>query len=395
MSHLRKHLMTAALLFVAVALTVATTGTAQDEAKAVVLLRVPERGIQPQAAVDARGVVHLLYFKGDPASGDVFYTRSDDGDRFQNAIRVNSQPGSVIAVGNIRGAHLALGKNGRVHVAWNGSQKALPKAPGDATPMLYTRLDEGGKAFEPQRNLIQQTASVLDGGGSLAADNDGNVYMFWHSPAPGKKGLVNRRVWVAVSTDEGKTFAAEKPAVKDETGACGCCGMRAFADGKGTLYAFYRGAKTEDQRDMLLLTSTDRSKTFRVEPIHPWAINSCPMSSEAFAEGPDGLVVAAWDTNEQVYFARVDPATGKRAAPIAAPGSGDGRKHPALAVNARGETLLAWTEGMGWNRGGALAWQVFDRDGVPTKERGRADGVPVWSLVTAFVRPDGRFAIMY
>jgi DNA-binding beta-propeller fold protein YncE len=42
--------------------------------------------------------------------------------------------------------------------------------------MLYARLDDAGTAFEPQRNLIQ-VAAGLDGGGSVAADQAGNVYV--------------------------------------------------------------------------------------------------------------------------------------------------------------------------------------------------------------------------
>jgi hypothetical protein len=358
-----------------------------------ILLRVPSDGIQPQVAVDARGVVHLVYFKGEPANGDIFYTRSKDGAHFEHPLRVNSHPGSAIAVGNIRGAHLALGKNGRVHVAWNGSGKAVPKAPGGRSPMLYTRLNDAQTAFEPQRNLLHSEV-YLDGGGSVAADGGGNVYVVWHAPEADKKGEENRRVWVAASTDEGKTFAPAKAASEDPTGACGCCGLRAFADGKGTVYTLYRGARDGEQRDMYLLTSTDKGKSFRGEDVHPWAIKTCPMSSEAFAEGP-GVVVAAWDTRGQVYFARIDSKTGKRSAPVAAPGAAHGRKHPAVAVNAKGDTLLVWTEGMGWERGGSLAWQVYDRDGNATAERGNAAGVPVWSLVAPFVRPDGRFAIVY
>jgi hypothetical protein len=361
------------------------------------LVRTPNHGIQPQVAVDGKGAVHLVYFKGEPGAGDLFYTTSRDGVHFGRAIRVNSQPGSAIAAGNIRGGHLALGKNGRPHVAWNGSNKARPLAPGKGrwlNPMLYARLDDAGKAFEPQRNLIR-SAVVLDGGGSVAADGKGNVYVFWHAPQPGKKGEGNRKVWVAASTDEGKTFAAERAATREPTGACGCCGLRAFADGKGRLYTLYRGAKDVTQRDMYLLSSTDKGKTFRLADVHPWAINTCPMSSEAFAEGPGGRVVAAWDTKGQVYFAPIDPKTGKPSSPVAAPGEGKGRKHPAVAVNGKGETVLVWTEGMGWERGGSLAWQVYDKAGKPTARRGRAEGVPVWSLVAVFVRPDGRFAIAY
>ena len=53
------------------------------------------------------------------------------------------------------------------------------------------------------------------------------------------------------------------------------------------------------------------------------------------------------------------------------------------------------TEGMDWNRGGSLAWQVFDKQGKLTGERGSARGVPVWSLIAVFARPDGGFTILY
>src|SRR5262249_20447454 len=147
----------------------------------------------------------------------------DGGGEFSRPLRVNSQPGSTIATGNIRGAHLAVGKNGRAHVAWMGSGQAAPKAPGKSSPMLYARLNDAGTAFEPQRNLIQAAAG-LDGGGSVAADASGNVAVAWHAPKPGTQGEVSRRVWVALSADEGKTFAREKPVSEPATGVCGCCG---------------------------------------------------------------------------------------------------------------------------------------------------------------------------
>jgi hypothetical protein len=50
---------------------------------------------------------------------------------------------------------------------------------------------------------------------------------------------------------------------------------------------------------------------------------------------------------------------------------------------------------MGWKKGGILAWQIYDKDGRATQEHGKADGVPVWSLVAVFARPDGGFTIVY
>jgi hypothetical protein len=238
----------------------------------VTLLRTPDGGIQPQAVVDARGVIHLIYLKGDPGGCDIFYARREPGkEGFSTPMRVNSQPGSAIAVGTIRGAQIALGKAGRVHVAWNGSGQAMPKGPGGGAPMLYTRLNDAGTAFEPQRNLMQRTRD-LDGGGTVAADGAGNVYVAWHAHDGSGKGEQGRRLWVARSRDGGKTFSGETVAFAQPTGACACCGTRAFAGSEGTVYVLYRSASTNVDRDMYLLVSRNRGDSFSGERIHPWKV---------------------------------------------------------------------------------------------------------------------------
>ena len=161
-------------------------------------VRVPGGGIQPQVQADDHGRVHMIYFTGDPARGDIYYVRSDDGgSTFSTPLRVNSQPQSAIAIGTVRGPHLALGKNGRVHVAWMGSDRAVPKIDGKAVPMLYTRLNDANDGFEPQRNVIQKYAG-LDGGGAVAADSEGNVYVAWHAPRS-QANEADRHVWVSRS----------------------------------------------------------------------------------------------------------------------------------------------------------------------------------------------------
>jgi len=342
--------------------------------------------------VDENAALHLIYFKGDAAGGDIYYVRKAKGAAaFSQAMRVNSQPGSAIATGTIRGAQLALGKNGRVHVAWNGSRQAEPHGPNGSMPMLYARLNDSGTAFEAQRNLMHE-GGALDGGGTLAADRAGNVWVAWHGMGE-VKGEDHRRVYIARSRDEGKTFAREAPAWSEPTGACACCGMKAFADERGVLYMLYRAATESVDRDMVLLVSRDAGQTFHGSRVDKWKLNACPMSSESAAES-GGRVEVAWQTEKQVYFAAVDPATARIAPRIAAPGEG-ARKFPALAINAKGETLLAWAEGTGWQKGGSLAWQVYDRSGLPEGTPGDAPGVPTWSFPAAIAGTDGSFTVIY
>jgi len=359
----------------------------------VTLIRTPNGGIQPQAAVDEQGALHLIYFTGEPGSGDIFYVRRKAGEEsFSTPLRVNSQSGSAIATGTIRGAHLAVGKGGRVHVSWMGAKNAEPKGPNGATPMLYARLNDAKIAFEPQRNVMQ-FAVGLDGGGSVAADKSGNVYVAWHGRGD-VEGEANRRVWVARSIDDGRTFSRETAAYKEPTGACGCCGMRAFADAQGSVYLLYRAATEEVNRDIYLLSSQDRGQSFQGVRLHNWKINACPMSSASITQGAE-KVLAAWETEGQVYFTQLAATLSKPSGPIAAPGATGKRKHPAIVGNARGETMLVWTEGMGWQKGGSLAWQIFDRDGKTAAVKGEAPGVPVWSLPTAVALANGDFAIIY
>ena len=114
------------LLILAGSVTAAEIG----HPRKVTLARVPDGGIQPQIAMDEKGAIQLIYFKGDPGNGDLYYARSRDGGAtFSKAVRVNSVPGSAVATGNIRGARIAVGKNGRVHVAWNGSHALTPGPP--------------------------------------------------------------------------------------------------------------------------------------------------------------------------------------------------------------------------------------------------------------------------
>jgi hypothetical protein len=369
----------------------------------VVLARVPHNGVQPQVLVDERGVLHMLYFAGEAANGNLFYVRSTDfGATFSAPVRVNSQDGSAIATGTIRGGHLALGRDGRVHVAWNGSGTAEPRlqAAGlqsyQTSPFLYTRSNRQGTAplkFEPQRNLMKRTHS-LDGGGTITADESGRVYAVWHAgPIGGSADESQRPVWISRSDDDGASFSPEKEAWTEPTGACGCCGLQALADPKQGLLILYRSATEKINRDIYLLRSRDQGRTFSGTRVHKWNLNACPMTSMALVARDRAL--AAWETAGQVYFGAIDPTSARIASPIAAPGTAAGRKHPRLAIAPNGDTLFVWTEGMAWARGGSLAWQRFDANGQPLSERGAAANVPVWSFAAVAPKPDGGFVIFY
>jgi hypothetical protein len=352
----------------------------------VVTRRVPDGGIQPRAILDSRGVLHLLYFKGDPPAGDLFYMTSNDlGRTFSPPVRVNTTPASVIGTGTMRGGQMALGRGGRVHVAW---MVATTKP----AVVRYSRSDLSGR-FESERTM--PTAMGDLDGPAVAADERGYVYVGWHGHAqnaPGKEE--SRAVWMRVSADEGKTFAPERPAWTQPTGACGCCGLEFYAARGGGLFILYRAAIESVHRDMYLLESTNHGADFKGTPVQRWDINACPMSSMSFAERGETLY-AAWETEGQVYAGAIDRARAAVPSSFAPEKGGQPRKHPRLAIAGDGDVLLAWDDGAGWGKGGQLHYEIFDSRGKPLTKDVSVDALPVWSFGAPIAAPGGTIVLFY
>ena len=143
----------------------------------VKLVKAPDNGIQPNVIVDAAGVAHLIYYKGDASSGNIFYRKKESGGGFSTPIPINTIPGSAVSMGTIRGAKFALDNDSRVHVVWNGSR--ITKQEGQhGPPMFYTRLKEDGSGFEEQRIITGHWP--VDGGGAIGVDSSNRVFVFWH-----------------------------------------------------------------------------------------------------------------------------------------------------------------------------------------------------------------------
>jgi hypothetical protein len=170
--------------------------------------------------------------------------------------------------------------------------------------------------------------------------------------------------------------------------------LSAFAGEDGRLLVSYRSAEQKIHRDMTLLDSANDGRSFSHATLQKWDIPRCPVATTAFAAGPDGRVAVAWETKGQVYFAPTD-APGKAVFPPAAGYGQIRRKNPAIAVNARGETLLAWGEGAGFRPGGKLHWMIFDKTGKPTGQKGQPGEVPESSMPAVAVLPNGAFALIY
>jgi hypothetical protein len=345
---------------------------------------MPEPGIQPQVVVTAAGVAHLVYLLGDPKACDIRHTtRRVEDSSWATPITVNSEPRSAIAIGTIRGAQIALGKDGSVQVIWNGNtggQKALMMR----APLLHARLQPAAKTFSAQQNLMGET-TALDGGASIAANDLGHVSVVWHATPAGANGEAARLVYARYSADDGRTFSAPKPLNAEQPGVCACCSLRAHLAADDTLTVLYRGAPSATARGMILITNKAGRST--LTKLDDWRVAMCPMSSVSLIPATQKLR-AAWENDGQIVTGIMsDPtSSAQKIGPKNA-------KHPALAQNTKGQTLIASVIGSGWNKAGSLHWDLLDEQGRVT-DSGEGDKLPVWSYAVAYARPDGGFVIL-
>ncbi len=378
----------------------------------VQVLQLPDHPLQPRVAVADDNTVHLVYMTGDPKHADIQYRRwlaNPKTKDFSEPVRVNSESGSAIALGTVRGPDLAIEKSGRVHVVWNGSDQAKPRKQGtmteESSPVCYAHSDDG-KTFSPQQNVMQASWG-LDGGASIAVlggppvpggssspptTSAPRIAVVWHGADSSKpSGEQNRGVFLALSTDHGQTFAPETRLADASDGACACCGLHAFADSSGHLGILYRRAFKGAERDETLLMDLGNDKWSRTR-LDPWPATTCPMTtSDAFAL-KDGVLLA-WETKGQVWVGKWNGTLVQTM--TAAPGKPSTRKHPRVTALSSGEVLLVWTEGTGWEKGGSVAWQAFDALLKPLDNAsGHADGLPAWGSAAAWPRGD-HFVLTY
>lgn len=355
----------------------------------VEVLRIPDGGVQPQTVVTPEGTVHLMFLRGQEGTSDVWYARRPrDATSFTPPQQVNSQPGSAVAVGTIRGAQFALDTSGNAFVVWNGSGNSSRHT---GAPLWFAHRPSGEAKFAPEQDVIRSTAH-LDGGGSVASGRPGEVFAVWHSAPPDTTGETNRGVFISISTNAGASFGHEIRIDRPGDGVCACCGLRSLGRPDGTLAVLYRSAGENGEfRDMTLLLRSPEGEIRRLV-LDRWSLRSCPMSSASLVWAGHDLL-AAWETREEVQLALIDVATGIPTRIDPPPGQGK-RKHPSIARNATGELLLAWVEDTGWKRGGSVAWQHYDAQFHPTSTRGRREGLPVWGMASAFASGD-RFGVVY
>lgn len=227
-------------------------------------------------------------------NGHVLVSRSSDrGKTFGPAVQVNPEPEIIAADGENR-PKLAFGLKGEIYVSWT---RSLDKP--FSGHVRFARSLDGGRRFSPPLTVNDNLEVISHRFEALGVDSKGRIHLAWLDKrdlaAAEKKGqkYQGNGVYYAVSSDNGKTFSANR---KLADHSCECCRVAMDFDTDGTPVVFWRHIYGRNVRDHALLRVDGQSDPVRVSHDY-WEIAACPHHGGAISISPDGTYHLTWFNN--------------------------------------------------------------------------------------------------
>lgn len=312
-------------------------------------------GLGASAAFDAHGRLWVV----DAANGHVRLRHSDDfGKTLSAPTDVNAIAEPIYDSGENR-PKIAFGPKGELYVSWS-----QPRAKPWTGFVRFSRSLDEGAHFSAPITVHHDTAEITHRFDALAVDGQGRVLLAWIDKrdleAAKAKGqpYLGAAVYYSWSSDEGRTFVAERKVMDN---SCECCRITLARTPGGEVAAFFRGVYGDNIRDhayALLPTDGSAPRAERAT-FSNWHIVACPEQGPGLAIGDDATLHAVWyeaSHGPTIWYGQLDPGhPPQHVLKLAGPGA----SHADVAVH--GKTV--------W-----LAWNQVDADGYSLMLRVSSDG---------------------
>jgi len=235
------------------------------------------------------------------SQSDVMLARFDsEGTAQGSAVMVNQQPGVATAWRGDPPSVAIAGKS--VYVLWTARVESEGKK---STDLYLSVSNNQGKSFASAVKVNDDKLLGAHGMHSLAVAGDGKIYAAWlderNIPAPkpskhagGHHMESNRELFVAHSTDGGKTFSANRKVAEN---VCPCCKTALAVSPDGTLYASWRQVLPGNFRHIAVASSTDGGASFSSPVIvsdDKWMLQGCPVSGPSLSTSAQGTLKVVW-----------------------------------------------------------------------------------------------------
>ncbi|WP_425619132.1 sialidase family protein [Anatilimnocola sp. NA78] len=249
----------------------------------------PRHPQQPQLSVDANGGIHIVYGIHDVVC---YHSSTDGGETFSKPAELTFA--HAMSLGMRRGPRIAATDKAICITAIGGKQ-----GKGRDGDVLAMSSQDGGKTWTGPVQVNDVDDAAREGLHAMAAGPKGEMCCVWLD-------LRNKATEIAVSTslDGGKTWSKNVLAYKSPDGSvCECCHPSVTFDERGKVLVQWRNA-LGGNRDIYVASSTDGGKSFgpaKMLGTGNWALRACPMDGGAIAVSGN-QVSSVWRREKSLYL---------------------------------------------------------------------------------------------
>ncbi|TDE09743.1 hypothetical protein [Dyadobacter psychrotolerans] len=274
-------------------------------------------GSQPEIAVDASGVIRIVYGVKNGKERDLYYVSSVDGGKFY------SKP---FVVGNFSQMGLGMGRGPQLTTTKDYTVVTVGDHQGN---LFAVNLSNKTNQWSKPVRVNDADTTAKEALSGLGAGKDNLVYTAWLDTRLG-----NNNLYGALSSDGGLSWGENQLIYKGEqNGICDCCKPSVYINPGGKIFVMFRN-KMNGARNMYLISSNDNGEHFGQAGrlgMGNYMINACPMDGGDLTVNAKGEAFTVWRRQMEVYLAEPGKAEIKL---------GSGRT-PVILQTAKGNAI-AW-----------------------------------------------------
>ena len=257
---------------------------------------------EPVTATAPDGGFYVAWVNHDANNeSDVMLARFDsEGGTASSPVMVNQQTGIATAWRGDPPSVAVADKS--VYVLWTARVELDGKK---GTDLYLSVSNDHGKTFAAAVKVNDDKLPGAHGMHSLAVASDGKIYAAWLderniiTPKPSKHAgghhmESNRELFIATSTDGGKSFSANRKVAEN---VCPCCKTALAVSPDGTLYASWRQVLPGNFRHIAVASSSDGGASFSSPVIvsdDKWMLQGCPVSGPSLSADAGGTLKVVW-----------------------------------------------------------------------------------------------------
>ncbi len=282
-------------------------GTTQEAAPAPPprLVQLSAPGVdaaEPVTASASDGTFYVAWVNHEVKKADVMLARfNGDGEMQGPPVRVNRNQGVATAWRGDQPS-LSVAQDGSVYVVWTARVEAESK---HGTDLFMSVSNDRGQSFASEVKINDDKVPGAHGMHSLAVAKDGRIYVGWLdernvvTPKPSTKAdghhmESNRELYLAYSTDGGRSFSVNRKVAVD---ACPCCKTSLAVGTDGTVYAGWRQVLPGNFRHIAVASSTAGGQKFSrpvIDSDDRWMLQGCPVSGPSLSVDAGGSLKVVW-----------------------------------------------------------------------------------------------------